>query len=166
MGDEKSMTEEAGTLGALLRLPYQTLARRMYRELAGSGFPDVRPAFSSVFRFIAPEGSRVTDLAERAQMTKQSMGYLVDALHERGYVAFAPDPDDRRAKRVRLTARGEAFHRAAVALSREYEAMLAERLGPEEMARLRELLSRLNEETERLPPLREAADASWSADAR
>ena len=81
MAAQKNLTEEVGTLGALLRLPYQALARRLYREIAENGFPDVRPAHGSVFRHILPEGSRVTDLAERAGMTKQSMSYLVEYLH-------------------------------------------------------------------------------------
>jgi Transcriptional regulators len=152
MAAKKSFTEEIGTLGALLRLPYQALAASMYAELAENGFPDIRPAFSSVFRHITPQGARVTDMAEQAQMTKQSMGYLVDALHERGYVELVPDPSDRRAKLVRLTERGQAFLDAALALSHRNEERLAERMGRDEWAHLRRLLERLNVEIAVLAP--------------
>ena len=143
MAAKKNITEEVGTLGALLRLPYQTLADRMYAEMAATGFPEIRPAHSSVFRHILPEGSRVTDLAERAQMTKQSMAYLVDYLHEKGYVTFVPDPTDGRAKLVCLTERGTAFIESAIALSKRIEAEAARQIGEAEMTQLRHLLQRL-----------------------
>ena len=145
MAAQKNLTEEVGTLGALLRLPYQALAKRLYSEMAENGFPDVRPAHGSVFRHILPEGSRVTDLAERAGMTKQSMSYLVDYLHERGYLEFVPDPDDGRAKLVVLTERGTAFLDAALALSARLEAECARRIGEANMVQLRHLLERLAE---------------------
>jgi hypothetical protein len=44
--------------------------------MAEAGFPDIRPAHSNLFRNMTEGGSRVSELAERAQMTKQSMGYL------------------------------------------------------------------------------------------
>jgi DNA-binding MarR family transcriptional regulator len=143
MAAPKNLTEEVGTLGALLRLPYQALAKRLYTEMAENGFPDVRPAHGSVFRHILPEGSRVTDLAERAGMTKQSMSYLVDYLHEHGYLDFVRDPDDGRAKLVVLTDRGAAFLEGALALSARLEAECARQIGATNMTQLRNLLRRL-----------------------
>jgi DNA-binding MarR family transcriptional regulator len=144
MASRKNPTEETGSLGALLRLPYQRLSRLVYGELAESGFADIRPAHGAVFQNISPDGSRVTEMAERARMTKQSMGYLVDALTERGYVTLTPDPTDGRANLVCLTPRGEAFVAAAMALSAQIEADAAAEIGTEEMARLRDLLRRLD----------------------
>jgi DNA-binding MarR family transcriptional regulator len=54
-------------------------------------------------------GTRLTDLARRARMTKQGMMLLVDDLETRGYVRRVPDPEDSRAKVVRLTARGRRY---------------------------------------------------------
>lgn len=141
---KKTLTEEERTLGALLRLPYEKLARRTYAELATSGFADIRPAHSAVFRHILPSGSRLTELAERAQLTKQSMAYLVDSLHEQGYVDFVPDPSDGRAKLVHLTPRGEAFQKSAIKLSKKAEKEVASRLGPQELEQLRDLLEKLS----------------------
>ena len=143
MSARKNITEEIGTLGALLRLPYQALNKRLYGELAANGFPEIRPAHSSVFRHILPDGSRITDLAERAQMTKQSMAYLVDYLHEKDYVTFVPDPTDGRAKLVRLTGRGAAFMASAIAFSKQIEAEVARQIGAEDMAQLRRLLQKV-----------------------
>jgi DNA-binding MarR family transcriptional regulator len=135
-----TIPEQQRTLGALLRLPYEALQGRVYGGLAAAGFPDIRAAHSSVFRHIRPEGSRVTDLAERAQMTKQSMAYLVDSLAASGYAELLPDPLDGRAKRVRLTARGEAVLATLLRLSAEAEADIASLLGSTRASQLRGLL--------------------------
>lgn len=142
---EKTLTEERQTLGALLRLPYQAMQDRVYSQLAYSGFPEIRPAHSVVFRYILPGGSRSIDLAERAHITKQSMGYLIDYLVEHGYVEVGPDPDDGRAKRVRLTPKGLECQQTALRLSQEVEAELAARIGQDEFAELRRLLLALND---------------------
>jgi DNA-binding MarR family transcriptional regulator len=147
---EKNVTEEARTLGALLRSPYQKLQRHTYGRLAASGFDDIRPAHSSVFRHILPSGSRATELAEAAQMTKQSMAYLINYLEQRGYVELVPDPVDGRAKLVRLTRRGEKFQRAAMKLSLRLEEDLARQLGQDEVAQLRRLLERAASEIDAL----------------
>ncbi|HKD47899.1 MAG TPA: MarR family transcriptional regulator [Rhizomicrobium sp.] len=131
------------TLGGLLRRVEETLRARAYARMAEAGFPDIRPAHSSLLRNLAETGSRVSDLAQRAQMTKQSMGYLADSLETAGYVTQAPDPTDGRAKRVRLTAKGRAASDTMVKLSAEEEAEFAKLIGKAEMVRLRCLLERL-----------------------
>jgi DNA-binding MarR family transcriptional regulator len=142
-GGRRNPTEEENTLGALLRGAYDALAARVYAEV-GAEFPGVRHAHSAVLRHILPDGSRATDLAERAGMTKQSMAYLLDTLHDRGYLAFVPDPDDGRAKLAVLTERGAALHRRLIEASRRAEAdadaLLADLGG---VAVLRESLARL-----------------------
>jgi DNA-binding MarR family transcriptional regulator len=153
---DRNIAEHHRTLGALLRLPYEVLARRVYGGLAERGFPDIRIAHSAVFRHITPRGSRVTELAERAQMAKQSMAYLVESLTEAGYLTSVPDPADGRARLVRLTARGRRVWDALIALSAEAEAEFAQRLGAAKVARLRKLLEELAKqiESERVLPSR------------
>ena len=138
-----NISERRRTLGALLRLPYEALARQVYGGLAARGFADIRIAHSSVFRYIDADGSRLTELAERAGMAKQSMAYLVESLSAGGYLTSVPDPRDGRAKLVRLTPRGHAVWETLIALSAEAEAALAARLGAEKLRRLRALLEEL-----------------------
>ncbi|MBW6400255.1 MarR family winged helix-turn-helix transcriptional regulator [Roseomonas sp. HJA6] len=138
--DTKPVTEHRRTLGALLRLPYEAMQREVYGALAVRGFPEIRPAHSAVFRHIAPGGSRLTVLAERAGMTKQSMAYLVEGLQEAGLLRSLPDPSDGRARIVRLTARGEAALDTLLALSAEAETRVAERIGEKRAAKLRRAL--------------------------
>lgn len=141
---EKVVTEQRPpTFGALFREPYSHYLRWLYGELQQRGFPDVRVAHSAVFRTIDPDGMRVTDLAERAGMTKQSMAYLVESLGELGYVEVAPDPQDKRAKLVRLTARGRTLVATAASLGAEYERELAGRIGENDMVELRRILTRV-----------------------
>src|SRR5690348_3263383 len=92
-----SSRHERPNLGILLRVPYQQVVDRVIAGLAEAGFDDLTPAHTAVFQHIETDGSRLTDLARRAQMTKQSMGYLVDNLERLGYLERRPDPTDRRA---------------------------------------------------------------------
>lgn len=140
---DENVTDVERTLGALLRKPYQILVARVYRGLAERGFADVRPAHSAVFRHVTPDGLRITELAERAQMTKQSMGYLVDYLHRHGYVLMRLDPSDGRAKLVCLTDRGLAVQQAALEMSRQLERELAGALGEAEFRHLRTLMDQV-----------------------
>ena len=93
-------------IGALLWLPADEVRRHVQEVFEESGFTDIRPAHHSVFGLLNPDGDRVVGLAERAQTTKQAMGYLVAYLEERGYLERVPDPDDGRAKIVRRTEKG------------------------------------------------------------
>lgn len=138
--DDRPATERHRTLGALLRLSYEALQREVYGRLATRGFPEIRPAHSAVFRHIAPGGSRLTALAERAGITKQSMAYLVEGLEAAGHLRGAPDPADGRARLVRLTPKGESVLAALLELSAEAEARVAARIGEKRAGRLRRAL--------------------------
>ena len=69
----------------------------------------VGAAHIHITRHLSPSGSRLTDLAERAGMTKQAMGALVNQCEAWGMVSRAPDPADGRAQQVRFTATGLAW---------------------------------------------------------
>lgn len=138
--DTRPIAERRRTLGALLRLSYEALQKEVYGGLAARGFPEIRPAHSAVFRHIAPGGSRLTALADRAGMTKQSMAYLVDGLAAAGHVRSTPDPADGRARIVRLTPRGEEVLAALLDLSAEAEARVAGHIGERRAGKLRRYL--------------------------
>jgi DNA-binding MarR family transcriptional regulator len=143
MAPGRSLTEELGTLGALLRAPFDALLAHNYRELAAQGFDDLRPAHGAVLRHMTAEGVRITELADKARMTKQSMAELVDYLRERGYVRLTGDASDRRAKLVTLTDRGAQVHRALVRISLGFEKECARAIGEEKWTQFRRLLEEL-----------------------
>ena len=90
-----------------------------------------------------PGGTRITELAERAMMTKQSMGQLVADMETLGLAERITDPSDRRAKIVRLTDRGSAMHERPGEIVRGLEAAWAASLGEQKFAQLRQLLREL-----------------------
>src|SRR5919204_2352300 len=137
--------DERPNIGILLRDPFQEVVRRVSAGLAAAGFDDLRPAHTAVFQHIETGGSRLTALAERAQITKQSMGYLVDYLEQRGYLERRPDPTDRRAALVCLTERGWAQIRAALGIIAAVEQEWTTRLGESRMEQLRKLLSEVRQ---------------------
>jgi DNA-binding MarR family transcriptional regulator len=135
-------------LGLLLFIPYRAMEREVLDALAEAGFDDVTLAQARVFQRINPEGSRLTELAEAAQLTKQTVGFLVDQLERAGYVERTPDPRDGRARLVRVAERGAAAVRASVGVVAEIEGRWAAHLGPTRTAQLREALTALREITD------------------
>jgi DNA-binding MarR family transcriptional regulator len=115
----------------------------LHRRLAEEGYDDVRPGHDCVFRFITTEGARLTELAERSGLTKQAVGEVVADLERRGYLERVPDPKDGRAKIIRLTDRGVEGTLTAARIFDEIEERWEERVGAEELARVRDTLERL-----------------------
>lgn len=131
-------------LGRLLLEAHRALGAELVATLAERGYPDARPGHAVVFLHIDRRtGTRLTELARRARMTKQGMMLVVDDLEQRGYVRRVPDPEDARAKVVRLTARGRRYvaeaRRASVAL----EARARRDLGDRRYETLRDALEEL-----------------------
>ena len=134
--------------GLLLFIPYRALETRIFEVLAEAGFDDLSPAQARVLQRVGPDGTRLTELAAQAQITKQTAGFLVDQLERAGYVRRVPDPRDARARLVRIAERGQA----AVAVARQTEAAVeaewARHLGRAGAAQLRRALTRLREITD------------------
>jgi DNA-binding MarR family transcriptional regulator len=116
-------------------------------DLSGQGFPDLRPGHGCVFSYIDEEGSRLTELAERSGHTKQSVGEAVADLERHGYVERVPDPQDGRAKIIRLTPHGAQALAAANRGFAEIETRFAAALGEERYAQFRASLEELYELT-------------------
>lgn len=151
MGDEGAADAAAGdgvNVGVLLFVSYRAMEKRVFEALAAAGYDDITPAQARVFQRIAPGGSRLTDLAEQAQITKQSAGFLVDQLERAGYVERVPDPTDARARLVRVADRGAGVIPLAATVVADVEAEWERYLGPQAMDQLRETLTRLREITD------------------
>ena len=109
-------------------------------RLKETGHSSIRQGHGCVFRFIHEGGSRLTELAESSGLSKQAVGEVVDDLEKLGYVERAQDPDDWRAKVIRLTEKGADAHSTALGIFADIERDYAERYGAERVAMLRELL--------------------------
>ena len=130
----------------LLNVAFDDFCDDLERRVADTPYSDIRVAHGCVFGNIDPEGTRLTELAARARMTKQSVGEVTSDLEQRGYVERVPDPSDGRAKIIRLTERGRAAQALGVGLIDEIEQEWAERFGAERVTALREALEAITGE--------------------
>jgi DNA-binding MarR family transcriptional regulator len=131
---------------SMLGQAYSLLGFQIVDGVVGAGYPQ-KPKHSAVFAQISPEGSRLTELARRANMTPQSMAELVDELDDMGYVVRRPDPNDGRAKLIVLTDRGRDAVAAGQQAIEGIEEQLTEILGERGHRDLRRLLSKLLDAT-------------------
>jgi DNA-binding MarR family transcriptional regulator len=124
MARERGHGDRVVTLISLLRRTTQLMVDEISVRLAKAGFPNCPPSFHPIFENLDPDGTRLTVLAGRTGLTHQSVGEVVAELEQRGYVERVADPDDRRARLVRLTPAGRQLVRAAVttidAIEREW----------------------------------------------
>lgn len=127
-------------LGSLFTAAGQRLSAELDGALRDAGFPDLRSAHAPIFMGIAPEGSRMSELAGRSRMTKQAAGELIRYLAERSYLTVTPDPSDGRAKKVELTARGWEAITVGERVIAGFDAWLAEQIGADDVVRLRSIL--------------------------
>ena len=131
-------------IGALLRLPWESVLERLLAGLHRRGFTELGAAHLTVLQWPGPDDLRPSELAERTRMSKQALNYLLGQLERDGYLQRRDDPRDQRYKRIVLTARGRRAARAMRDIVREVEAEWEQELGPERFADLRILLGDLN----------------------
>jgi DNA-binding MarR family transcriptional regulator len=135
-------------VGLLLFIPYRAMETRVFQALAAAGFDDFTPAQARVMQRIGPHGTRLTELAEAAQVTKQTASHLVAQLERAGYVRRTPDPSDARARLVRVADRGTAAKPIAEAVVAEVEAEWRAHLGERRWSQLCDALTRLRDITD------------------
>ncbi|HWU60138.1 MAG TPA: MarR family transcriptional regulator [Microbacteriaceae bacterium] len=140
--------EQRASLGVLLFIPYRYTEDRMFQAVQDAGFDDWTLAQCRVFQRISPDGSRLVDLAEQAQMTKQSAGVMVDQLERLGYVRRVPDPTDGRARLIVIEERGRRAIEVATATVEGIFAEWKEYLGTRNFAQLQQILEQLREITD------------------
>lgn len=145
MGDEPG---ERQNLGLLCFYPYRAMEARLFAALAAAGFDDITPAQGRIAARIGPGGTRLTELAEQALITKQTAGHLVDQLERGGYVRRVADPTDARARLVQMADRGRTVVAVARKVEVEVEAEWTAHLGTETADQLRAALERLREITD------------------
>lgn len=134
-------------LGLLLFIPYRFMESAVMEALRSHGH-DLPLNQARVFQRIAPGGSRLGELAEAAQVSKQTVGSIVDQLERAGYVRRVPDPGDARARLVTLTPKGEELVELSIPVVREVEAAWEAHLGRARTRELRRTLAALREITD------------------
>ncbi len=142
-------------IGLLVRLLYQHHSHDIQAALADAGFDDIRPAHANVFTFVPTDGITVSDLAELAQVRKQTMAQVVEQLEHLGYVQRRPNPADRRSRLVFLTPRGASVRPITHATAARVEQRWADLTSPRDLEALRAGLQHLLAELRNASPQHE-----------
>lgn len=132
--------DDGPLLGALLRVCHRAVVLRLDQGFRVAGLTPPQGAVTQPL-WDEPRGLRLTNLAGRAGITKQSMGELASAMEKAGYVEGVADPSDARARLLRLTPKGRSAGRLARKLVRDVELEWTEVVGPVRMDALRETLA-------------------------
>ena len=137
--------DEYVNTGAYLRILWDELRHNMEEQLKERGFVDVSPSHGWIFHHTREEGSRITELAAIAKITKQSMSALVAQLEHGGYVKKKDDTSDKRAWSLVLTPKGKKVKEAGHEINFHFEKRWEQKLGKKDYSQLRQLLKRLCE---------------------
>ncbi|MFD9444092.1 MarR family winged helix-turn-helix transcriptional regulator [Streptomyces sp. NPDC060006] len=134
-------------LALLMFIPYRSMESAVMTALKSAGH-DISLTQARVFQRISPEGSRLAELADASQVSKQTIGSIVDQLERAGYVRRVPDPRDARARLVTVTARGHELIELSLPVVRDTQSQWTAHLGPERTRQLRQALEALREITD------------------
>jgi DNA-binding MarR family transcriptional regulator len=137
------------SLQVLLRDAHDTVDAANRAALAQNGFADIKSWHLSVLRNLGENGSRPSELAARASITRQAVTKIVDELERLDLVRRDPDPDDGRGVIVRYTDRGRVGLDIARTRMLELETEFARRVGPTRWADARAVLETLFNDPER-----------------
>ncbi len=113
----------------IVDLASRALQTDMVATASQRGGPQLTYAHNAVFSTLQVEGSRISDMATVAGITRQSMGEIVRGLVDLGVVEVGPDPDDKRAKIVTYTPMGRDLARAGVQHIIDLEQQFSEEFG-------------------------------------
>lgn len=131
-------------IATLMLIAYRAMDERVISAMRDAGY-NITVAQARIAQRIAEDGSRLVDLAEQAQVTKQTASMLVAALEREGLVERVPDPTDGRARLIRFTADGQAAADYAREVVMSIEQEWNEHLGARQATALREALTSLRE---------------------
>ena len=127
---------------------------RIVDNLRSTGHDELTVAHINLTRNLDEGGTRLTELARRASMTKQSMSELVDQVEQKGLIEKRRDPTDGRAKLVCFTEAGlawlDAFHHSLEVAEQE----MREELGSAMVDLMVEVLAKYVESRESRPDRR------------
>jgi DNA-binding MarR family transcriptional regulator len=117
----------------------------MVREARERGYPFIRLAHNAVFGTLFGEGGRMSDMAARAGITKQSMGEVVRELVDHGVLEMTVDPDDRRARLVTYTELGLEVTNGGRRYLESLDRLFADTFGDEDYETTRRVLEGVTE---------------------
>jgi DNA-binding MarR family transcriptional regulator len=130
-------------VGALLGLADCLVAERVTAAMNARGFEGIRRVHIALIRNLSEDGTRITEIARRAGMTKPATSQLVAEFVALGYIRIVPDATDRRVKVAQYTERGHQLLDAIVASLDDVEGAVAATIGAPDLQRLKAILGRV-----------------------
>lgn len=127
-------------IGRLALFCYNHFETSMLQNLARQGITDIKPTHLRVFRNIDYDGTRVTEIAARAKVTKGAMSQVLAECERLGYIVAVTDADDARARVVKFTAEGRKAMQSCRKAIAEVEAEFEAAIGAQKYADLKALL--------------------------
>lgn len=131
------------SIAGLLLEAFRAMNRELAAALEDRAVGELRPSHALALLLIDRTGTRLSELAQRGEISKQAMMQVVDELQAIGCVRRTPDPGDARAKVVRLTAKGLRHRAEARRAVTGVEARVRRRLGDRRYEALRGVLADL-----------------------
>lgn len=128
-------------LGRLLLASVINWQDELVTGLQKKGFRSFRASHMNLLRHIDFEGTRISDIALRSRVSKQTVGELIAGCEAEDLVKVVPDKTDGRAKLVTFTALGKSIILAEREIMEEMDSRLAKSLGKDKLAGLRETLA-------------------------
>jgi DNA-binding MarR family transcriptional regulator len=137
----RQATLNRDNLGFLLAKASQRWNDLLGTHFREAGYPEVSPAFGSILLPLFEEdGLRITELGQRAGLSKQTMTTMIRLMEERALVERRPDPLDRRAARIFLTERSRAFEKVAARTLNRMDRLVKSHIEPDQMETARGVL--------------------------
>jgi len=123
-----------------MHFSFDALALEYLRE---SGFTMIKSADAHVMRTMRVEGSRITDMAKQAGISKQAMSKLVAVFVSNGFLAWSGDPNDKRNRIVSVTEAGRELLTCGIAALQRTEQEIADIIGMGELEHFRQILLKI-----------------------
>lgn len=131
-------------IGRLLNDSIDHFEKRVLELMADAGYSEARMTHISLTRNLGLEGARLTELAQRASMTKQSMAQLVNQLAELDMVERRSDPKDGRARIIVFTTKGLSWLKAFRDAVHRAEQEMDEIIGSDNLQLIKSCLAQYN----------------------
>jgi DNA-binding MarR family transcriptional regulator len=145
-GEMWPLPPDRQAIGELLVRLLREFRQDLAKPRADAGYGDIRDPHMQIFGNIRMGGIRLTELAERAQLSLAATSELVNGLAELGYQARRPDPADGRAKIIELTDCGRALLAVAGERVADIERRWSAAVGPKAFRQMCDTLQTLLDE--------------------
>ncbi len=120
--------------GDLLALARQRWIRQMADGVRALGYDDYRRSDAAAVRLLARGPASIGRVGDVLGVTRQAARKVVDGLERRGFATTARDGGDARQVNVVLTAEGDAYAEAVIAVIRRLNQELVRRVDPAALA--------------------------------